>query len=51
MMAKTEWEKYGVGKDLRCAQCMMHCGFEPTVVNEIGKSWKDIWEMFIWNFT
>ncbi|HEY6838876.1 MAG TPA: adenosyl-hopene transferase HpnH, partial [Geobacteraceae bacterium] len=23
MMAKTDWEKYGVGKDERCAQCMM----------------------------
>ena len=51
MMEKTAWEKYGVGKDARCAQCMMHCGFEPTVVNEIGKSWKDIWEMVIWNLT
>jgi hypothetical protein len=51
MMEKTEWDKYGVGKDPRCAQCMMHCGFEPTVVNEIGKSWKDIWEMMIWNMT
>lgn len=51
MMAKTDWEKYGVGKDVRCAQCMMHCGFEPTVVNEIGKSWKDMLEMMIWNMT
>ena len=51
MMEKTQWDKYGVGKDPRCAQCMMHCGFEPSVVSEIGKSWKDIWEMFIWNFT
>ena len=51
MMAKTDWEKYGVGKDPRCAQCMMHCGFEPTVVNEIGKSWKDMLEMMIWNMT
>jgi hopanoid biosynthesis associated radical SAM protein HpnH len=51
MMAKTDWEKYGVGRDDRCAQCMMHCGFEPTVVNEIGKSWKDIWEMIVWNLT
>jgi hypothetical protein len=30
---------------------MMHCGFEPTVVNEIGKSWRDIVEMMIWNLT
>ncbi len=51
MMDKTDWNKYGVGRDERCAQCMMHCGFEPTVVNEIGKSWKDIWEMFVWNLT
>ena len=36
MMAKTQWEKYGVGKDPRCAQCMMHCGFEPTVVGRLG---------------
>ena len=51
MMEKTPWNKYGVGKDPRCAQCMMHCGFEPSVVEEVSKSWKDMWEMFIWNLT
>jgi hopanoid biosynthesis associated radical SAM protein HpnH len=51
MMEKTDWSKYGVGRDPRCAQCMMHCGFEPTVVNEIGKSPKDIIEMIFWNLT
>ncbi|MSM41055.1 MAG: adenosyl-hopene transferase HpnH [Geobacter sp.] len=51
MMEKTDWNRYGVGKDDRCAQCMMHCGFEPTVVTEIAKSWKDIWEMIVWNLT
>lgn len=51
MMEKTQWSKYGVGKDERCAQCMMHCGFEPSVVIEVGKSWKDIWEMALWNMT
>jgi len=51
MMEKTDWNKYGVGKDERCAQCMMHCGFEPTVVSEVGKSWRDILEMVIWNLT
>ena len=24
------WERYGVGKDPRCANCMMHCGFESA---------------------
>jgi len=51
MMEKTDWSKYGVGRDERCAQCMMHCGFEPTVVGEIAKSWRDILEMAIWNLT
>jgi hopanoid biosynthesis associated radical SAM protein HpnH len=51
LMEKTDWSKYGVGKDERCAQCMMHCGFEPSVVIELGKSWKDIFEMAIWNMT
>ena len=26
------WEKYGVGKDPRCASCMMHCGFESATI-------------------
>ncbi|MCL2761178.1 MAG: adenosyl-hopene transferase HpnH, partial [Desulfuromonadales bacterium] len=51
LMEKTDWDSYGVGKDERCAQCMMHCGFEPTVVREISKSWKDIFEMAVWNLT
>jgi len=51
MMEKTDWSRYGVGRDERCAQCMMHCGFEPTVVSEVAKSWKDMVEMAIWNMT
>ena len=51
MMEKTDWSRYGVGRDERCAQCMMHCGFEPTVVSEISKSWKDMVEMAIWNMS
>jgi hopanoid biosynthesis associated radical SAM protein HpnH len=26
------WENYGVGKDPRCANCMMHCGFESASI-------------------
>jgi len=49
MMTKTDWAKYGVGNDPRCANCMMHCGFEPTVVREVGKRFPDLWEMVLWN--
>ncbi|HEY5337745.1 MAG TPA: adenosyl-hopene transferase HpnH, partial [Rhizomicrobium sp.] len=30
----TDWEKYGVGKNPRCDNCMAHCGFEGTAVND-----------------
>lgn len=26
------WEKYGVGNDPRCANCLMHCGFESASI-------------------
>jgi hopanoid biosynthesis associated radical SAM protein HpnH len=51
LMNKVDWANYGVGKDSRCAQCMMHCGFEPTVVSEVGKSPKDMLEMALWNLS
>lgn len=30
LMEGTEWEKFGVGKYEKCANCMTHCGFEGT---------------------
>jgi hopanoid biosynthesis associated radical SAM protein HpnH len=35
LMEKTEWEKYGVGRNSKCAQCMLHSGFEPTAVDDM----------------
>ncbi len=26
------WDNYGVGKDPRCANCLMHCGFESASI-------------------
>jgi hopanoid biosynthesis associated radical SAM protein HpnH len=28
----TDWSQYGRGNDDRCANCMAHCGYEPTAV-------------------
>jgi hopanoid biosynthesis associated radical SAM protein HpnH len=50
MMAHTNWDSYGVGRDPRCAQCMMHSGFEPTVVRRMS-GLADFWTMFRWNLT
>ncbi|MFO1436027.1 MAG: adenosyl-hopene transferase HpnH [Gammaproteobacteria bacterium] len=30
----TEWDRYGTGKNPKCANCMVHCGFEATAVND-----------------
>jgi len=32
LMEETDWGKYGTGRDPRCADCMVHCGYEPTAV-------------------
>lgn len=32
LLEETDWDKYGRGKDPRCANCMAHCGYEPTAV-------------------
>jgi hopanoid biosynthesis associated radical SAM protein HpnH len=47
LMEQTDWDHYVSGKDPRCAQCMVHCGFEPTVVLEM--TGKDLLRMLKWN--
>lgn len=32
LMETTPWEKYGTGRHEKCADCMVHCGYEPTAV-------------------
>jgi hopanoid biosynthesis associated radical SAM protein HpnH len=32
LIENTDWDAYGRGKDPRCANCMAHCGYEPTAV-------------------
>ncbi|GAB2896466.1 adenosyl-hopene transferase HpnH [Paraburkholderia jirisanensis] len=32
LMDTTDWDKYGTGNYEKCADCMVHCGFEATAV-------------------
>jgi hopanoid biosynthesis associated radical SAM protein HpnH len=32
LLETTDWDAYGRGRDPRCANCMAHCGYEPTAV-------------------
>ncbi len=34
LMDETEWQKYGTGNYEKCADCMVHCGYEPTAVDD-----------------
>jgi hopanoid biosynthesis associated radical SAM protein HpnH len=32
LMEETDWDAYGTGNYEKCADCMVHCGYEPTAV-------------------
>jgi hopanoid biosynthesis associated radical SAM protein HpnH len=38
LLETTDWEQYGRGRNPRCANCMAHCGYEPTAVMATMKS-------------
>lgn len=38
LIETTDWERYGRGRDPRCANCMAHCGYEPTAVFQTASS-------------
>ena len=41
LMETTDWDKYGVGNYEKCADCMVHSGFEATaVVDSVKHPWK-----------
>ena len=37
-METTDWDSYGVGNYEKCADCMVHCGFEPSAVAHAVKN-------------
>jgi hopanoid biosynthesis associated radical SAM protein HpnH len=41
LLEETPWEKYGRGRDPRCANCMAHCGYEPTAVVATASSLRE----------
>jgi hopanoid biosynthesis associated radical SAM protein HpnH len=44
LMTTTEWDKYGTGRYEKCANCMVHCGYEPTAANDaFSRPWKMAW--------
>ena len=34
LMEETDWQSYGTGNYEKCANCMVHCGYEATAVTD-----------------
>ncbi len=34
LIEETDWENYGTGRNPKCADCMVHSGYEATAVND-----------------
>jgi len=37
LMEETDWDAYGTGNYEKCADCMVHCGFEASAVQDAFK--------------
>jgi hopanoid biosynthesis associated radical SAM protein HpnH len=34
LMEETDWDSYGTGNYEKCADCMVHCGYEPSAIDD-----------------
>lgn len=54
LLEETDWSKYGVvngvARDPRCANCMVHCGYEPTATLGLDSRPGDTWANLVFNF-
>ena len=44
-LMQTDWKAYGFGRDPRCANCMMHCGYEGSAIADAMSHPKALAEM------
>ena len=43
LMEETDWDKYGTGNYEKCADCMVHSGYEATAVTEtVRRPWRAV---------
>lgn len=50
LMEDTDWAKYGVGKDGRCASCLAQCGFEAGALEATAGGVSGFWKLIRWNW-
>ena len=49
MMEKTPWERFESGQDARCRNCMVHSGYEATVMRTAFSRPADLLRLALWN--
>jgi hypothetical protein len=49
LMEKTQWDKYESGADPRCRNCMVHSGYEATVMRTAFSNPNDMLRLVLWN--
>jgi hopanoid biosynthesis associated radical SAM protein HpnH len=49
LIQKTPWEKYGYGRDPRCEDCLVHCGYEASAATGKNARFGDTWKMLSWS--
>jgi MoaA/NifB/PqqE/SkfB family radical SAM enzyme len=54
LLDQVNWDNYGVvngvAKDVRCENCMVHCGYEPTASLGLNARPGDTWKNIRFNF-
>ncbi|MBI2194752.1 MAG: DUF3463 domain-containing protein [Pedosphaera parvula] len=54
LLGQVTWDRYGVvdgvARDVRCENCMVHCGYDPS--GALGKNYRsgDLWKNVKYNF-
>ena len=44
LMETTDWDSYGTGRYEKCADCMAHCGYEPTAAHaSMANPFRALW--------
>jgi hopanoid biosynthesis associated radical SAM protein HpnH len=49
LMDKTPWDRYESGTDPRCRNCMVHSGYEATVMRSAFSNPVDMFRLILWN--
>ena len=47
LLEATEWEKYGTAVNPKCADCMVHSGFEATAVDDTFRNPLKAFKVFL----